>query len=100
MKILIKHVNEYDKVAIFITESIVKGFRADDENEAKEAMAKADKLIEKVQKAKQKVINNDDDDEDLPMTKTGNKVFGLLVRRLNEILSIFSSVFFCVEGHR
>ncbi|XP_052806639.1 tetratricopeptide repeat protein 12-like [Mya arenaria] len=58
-------------------ESIVKSFRTGDDNEASEAMRKADELIKDIDKKKKAAgISGDqagdaDNDEDLPETKTG-----------------------------
>ena len=59
---------------IIISEAIVKGFQACDDETVKDYIQKADELITKVKKDKDELIDKEvagDGDEDLPKTKTG-----------------------------
>ena len=62
--------NEFH-VFLFV-ESIVKGLRADKEEDVKESMDRADELISKLSEVKKNFSGaGDNDDKDLPKTKTG-----------------------------
>ena len=63
---------------IVISEAIVKGFQACDDETVKNYIQKADELITKVKKDKDELIDKEvagDGDEDLPKTKTGRLTF-------------------------